>query len=147
MELSSQTAQVERTGRFAPLLIIFGLVAAVCAVIFVLNSFGLFNSLTSSARSMDGANTVTTSNLRFGPAALVVTAGEEITVQLVNEDLYPHSFDVDSLDLHVAMAPAATTSFTFTALEPGEYQLYCGIKGHVDAGMVGTVIVQPADAG
>ena len=146
MELSSPPNQVERTGRFAAALTVFGVVIAVLAVIFVLNSLGLFNSFKAGFLPLAGATTITTRDLRFGPEALVVTAGEETTIQLVNEDLYPHSFDVDSLDLHVALGPSATTSFTLTALEPGEYQLYCGIKGHADAGMVGTLIVRPAPA-
>ncbi|MCH7860368.1 MAG: multicopper oxidase domain-containing protein, partial [Proteobacteria bacterium] len=37
--------------------------------------------------------------------------------------------------------PGTTASVIFTATEPGEYEFFCTIPGHKEAGMVGRLIV------
>lgn len=52
--------------------------------------------------------------------------------------------DVHELDLHVAAEPGGgRTVLEFTPTEPGEYEFFCTVAGHKEAGMVGTLVVGP----
>jgi uncharacterized cupredoxin-like copper-binding protein len=43
--------------------------------------------------------------------------------------------------LHVAAEPGASNHLSFTPTKPGNYQFYCTVPGHKEAGMVGTLVV------
>jgi uncharacterized cupredoxin-like copper-binding protein len=43
--------------------------------------------------------------------------------------------------VHVAAAPGATGTVTFTPTSPGTYEYFCTVAGHKEAGMVGTLTV------
>ena len=120
----------------------------VCLVLFgvVIVRMGLLNRVVGGeVTAVTRPNTIlyTTKEMRFGQSELRVKAGEEITLQLVNYDLYAHSFDIDELDVHVQMPANGQASAQFTVSEPGEYKIYCGIPGHEEAGMVAKLIVEP----
>ena len=121
----------------------------VCLLLFgvVVGRMGLLNGLVTR-----GETAVTTPNntliytskaMRFGQTELRVQAGQEITLQLQNYDMYAHSFDIDELGLHVQMPANDQVTVQFTAPEPGSYTIYCGIPGHKNAGMVATLVVDP----
>src|SRR5262249_42104302 len=64
-----------------------------------------------------------------------------VTVNLVNKGASVHTFDIDALNIHSGdVAPGSTKSITIHAA-PGDYQYYCSIPGHKEAGMVGTLHV------
>ena len=50
--------------------------------------------------------------------------------------------DVDALGVHAELPMKGKTTLTMTPSKPGRYELYCGVRGHKDAGMVGTLIVE-----
>lgn len=85
----------------------------------------------------------TTKEMRFGQTELHIKAGQEITLQLQNYDLYAHSFDIDELNLHVQMPANNQVTTQFTAPEPGTYTIYCSVPGHREAGMIATLVVEP----
>ena len=121
----------------------------VCFLLFgmVISRMGLLNSFgrgEETAVSLS-PNTLlyTTKEMRFGQTELHVQAGQEITLQLENYDLYAHSFDIDALNLHLEMPPNDQVQAKFTAPEPGKYIIYCGIPGHKEAGMIATLVVEP----
>jgi hypothetical protein len=73
---------------------------------------------------------------------LGATSGEVLGIFVTNADAYAHAFDLDELGIHVPLPPASTT---FVALQPtkgGQLAFYCGVPGHRDAGMVGTITVR-----
>jgi uncharacterized cupredoxin-like copper-binding protein len=50
--------------------------------------------------------------------------------------------DLPNVYLVVEVPPEHAHNFTFTAPEqPGDYQIVCGIAGHLQAGMIGTLTV------
>jgi hypothetical protein len=61
---------------------------------------------------------------------------------IVNRDPFPHSFDIDSLDIHVQLLPSSTTAVAIKPTGPGEIEFYCSVPGHVAAGMVGALSVK-----
>lgn len=81
----------------------------------------------------------------FGNGVLRVKAGELTGLRLENPDSVVHGFDVDELDLHVAMPACSDTAAFFVAEQPGTYLFYC--MPHYDKktgqSMHGTLIVEP----
>ena len=109
-----------------------------------ISQLGLLNGVMAGKTSVpDDAITLTAQSMRFGLTELQVTAGEETTLVLDNHDLYGHSFDNDDLDIHAEMAGNGRSVITFIATEPGTYEIYCGVPGHREAGMVSTLVVTP----
>lgn len=111
----------------------------------VIGRMGLLNGLFSGAGATavsPGALLYPSENMRFGQEVLVVKAGENITLELDNRDMYAHSFDIDELDLHVEMPANDQIATQLTAVSPGTYTIYCAIPGHREAGMVATLVVE-----
>ena len=40
------------------------------------------------------------------------------------------------------LKPEAVAEWVLTPMKPGKYELYCSIKGHKEAGMVGEIVVK-----
>lgn len=80
--------------------------------------------------------------MSFAPQQLEVRAGEQVAFRLDNAHGAPHSFDVDELNVHVPVAPGAQSLLLFTPSQPGTYTFSCGVPGHREAGMVGTLVVK-----
>jgi uncharacterized cupredoxin-like copper-binding protein len=76
----------------------------------------------------------------FEPDALTIPADTEVTVRLPNEGVTPHNFSIDELGIDVDIAPGATEETVINA-PAGEYEYYCNVPGHKQAGMVGTLTV------
>ncbi len=122
----------------------------------VISQMGLLNGLfggetaTSASDGTSALSTAVSSDIilsahamRFGQKEIRLKVGETVTIVLDNNDHYAHSFDTDDLDVHVAMPANRQATATFTATEPGVFEFYCDIPGHTQAGMVGTLIVEP----
>gem|GEM_PF-704521 len=81
----------------------------------------------------------------FDDGEIRVRAGELTALRLANPSGAAHSFDVDELNLHVAMAANSESLALFRADTPGVYTFYCA--PHYDKatgrGMRGTLIVEP----
>ena len=86
-----------------------------------------------------------TDALDFDTTAFTVPAGEDVTVELTSEEAVEHDFlieDVDGQDVEVVHAdPGETATGTFALDETGTYTFYCGIPGHREGGMEGTLAV------
>src|SRR5215217_1894530 len=52
----------------------------------------------------------------------------------------PHNFSIDELGIDIDIAPGETQETVINA-PAGEYEFYCNVPGHKEAGMVGTLIV------
>ncbi len=102
---------------------------------------------------------VTAKDFEFGPAEWNVIAGQ-FTLTFHNEGNVEHEWAIlhagveitseDKFNDEIVMAelekqPAGTTTTeTFNITEPGEYQVICALEGHLNAGMIGTLIVHAA---
>jgi plastocyanin len=78
----------------------------------------------------------------FGETNLDMNNGEVLGLFVVNKDPFPHSFDIDSLKIHVELLPNSTTAVAIKPTGPGEIEFYCSVPGHVAAGMVGKLSVE-----
>lgn len=87
---------------------------------------------------------VTATSFAFDPDEFTVTAGEDVAIVLTSDDPLLHDFTIDDLDVHVSADGGDTAEGGLRADEPGEYTFYCTVEGHRDAGMEGTLVVEPA---
>jgi mono/diheme cytochrome c family protein/plastocyanin len=86
--------------------------------------------------------TVESHDIFFTPTEIEVPSDTEVTILLPNLGASPHNFSIDELDVSVDIAPGETKEVTINAPE-GEYEYYCNVPGHKEAGMVGTLISRP----
>ncbi|MDQ3004475.1 MAG: cupredoxin domain-containing protein [Chloroflexota bacterium] len=101
---------------------------------------------------------VTLSDYKYTPNTFTVPAGKEITLNLKNKGFVSHMFSIFNLGTDVGerfsqedeeniywkvdVLPNKSVTANFTApTEPGEYYVTCGLGGHHEAGMIGTLIV------
>lgn len=116
-------------------------------------------SCSGASRTVD----LTLSDYHFEPETFTVPAGEEITVNIDNEGFVSHQFvifklgmdaggkigpeDQDKIYWRFEVLPGHSDSATFIApSEPGQYFITCGIFGHLEAGMSGSLIVVDQDS-
>jgi hypothetical protein len=59
-----------------------------------------------------------------------------------NRDAAGHSFDIDSLNIHVTVPANATIAVAIKPTGAGTLAFYCSIPGHREAGMAGTITVK-----
>jgi nitrite reductase (NO-forming) len=81
-------------------------------------------------------------DLAFDPTELTIPAGTDVTITLVNNGALEHNFVIDALGVQSdTVSAGGTTTVTINA-EAGDYEFYCGVPGHKEAGMVGTLHLQ-----
>jgi uncharacterized cupredoxin-like copper-binding protein len=103
---------------------------------------------------------VSTTDTGYDSPTYTVPAGVEVTLNMTNKGSVEHEFAILKLGQHVTppfgdkdedkifweldgVEAGKTKSDTFTApTEPGEYDVICGIPGHIELGMVATLIVK-----
>lgn len=95
-----------------------------------------------AAGSPAAANFVIVSrDILFEPAVMTIAAESDVTISLPNEGFAPHNFSIDELEISVDLAPGETKEVVINA-PAGEYEFYCNVPGHREAGMVGTLTVE-----
>ena len=118
-------------------------------------------SLLLTACGGGGTNlNVTVTDFAYNPATITVSAGDTINLHVKNNGAVEHEFVImekgyqvqppwgDKDESHIyweldAIEAGSTKSDTFTApSEPGEYEITCGLAGHIENGMVGKLIVK-----
>ncbi|HSB01292.1 MAG TPA: sulfocyanin-like copper-binding protein [Anaerolineales bacterium] len=103
---------------------------------------------------------VTATDTGYDSKTYTVPAGAEVKLNLTNTGAIEHEFAILKKGEHVTppfgekdegkilweldgVAAGTTKSGTFTApTEPGEYDVICGIPGHIELGMTATLIVK-----
>jgi len=103
---------------------------------------------------------VTATDTGYDSSTYTVPAGAQVTVSLTNNGVLQHEFAILKLNQHVTppfgekdedkifweldgVDAGTTKSDTFTApTEPGTYDVICGIPGHIEKGMVATLVVK-----
>lgn len=100
----------------------------------------------------------TMNDFAFDPNQFTVPAGEEITVQVMHHGTMEHSFiimkystdagetfddeDKSNVFWEVDLQPGDSETVVFTApMQPGTYQIICGMPGHLQSGMIGKLVV------
>jgi uncharacterized cupredoxin-like copper-binding protein len=117
----------------------------------------------SGSTSASTSLNVTMTEFAFSPNTFTIPAGKQISITIRNNGAVVHSFiimksgysvsghytDADKPNIfweEPQIAPGQSVTDKFTSPEePGEYQIICGIPGHLESGMIAklTVITQP----
>jgi uncharacterized cupredoxin-like copper-binding protein len=112
--------------------------------------------------------TLVATDIAYDTNRLEVVAGQPVRITMRNEGALEHDFsimelphtgevmaeeaegdmdghDMDHMDIepeiHVAPPLGEERSIEFTPTTPGEYDYFCTVNGHKEAGMVGTLVV------
>lgn len=123
------------------------LVLALPAVAAALAGCGDDDNVVEGLPTVEGAPelVVVGSDFAFEPAVLHLRAGEPVNIVFeVSEgghDLVVALPDDETFRLPI-IDEGRSTSGALTIDEPGSYQLFCSVPGHVQEGMVGTVEVE-----
>jgi plastocyanin len=70
---------------------------------------------------------------------LTIPAEQDVTLLLENAGSAPHNFSIDELGISVDLAPGSRQEIVIN-IPAGDYEFYCNVPGHLEAGMVGTLI-------
>jgi nitrite reductase (NO-forming) len=75
---------------------------------------------------------------------LRVAIGTEVQITLVNGDGMQHDLTVEAFGVKTSlfMEQGAEETLTFVAGQGGEFEYFCSVPGHKQAGMVGTLMVE-----
>jgi len=82
-------------------------------------------------------------DIAFDTTTLTAKAGQVVNVTYINDGALDHTFLMDGVVTEQKVAPGATITFSFTAPAAGTYTYYCNVAGHKEAGMTGTLTVNP----
>ena len=103
---------------------------------------------------------VTATDTGYDSKTYTVPAGEEVNLKMTNNGSTKHEFAILKKGEHVTppfgekdenkifweldgVEPGTSKSGTFTApTEAGEYDVICGLPGHIEQGMTATLIVK-----
>ena len=95
-------------------------------------------------------------DINYDPKELTATVDEEVTIEFENTGALEHTFTIDEIsaddvteeyqgdeaDIDVVLQPGESGTLSFTPTEAGEFEFYCTVPGHREAGMVGTLTVE-----
>lgn len=85
-------------------------------------------------------------DFRFSEEEITVTEGDVVKVVFATTDALMHDWNLDQFDAQTEISQQGeTVEVTFVADEVGEYEFYCSVGNHRAQGMVGTLVVEPAE--
>lgn len=70
-----------------------------------------------------------------------IPANTDVVVTLVNEGFLEHNFVIDELGIESPLYNGGESGSVTINAPAGEYEYYCSVPGHKEAGMVGTLTV------
>lgn len=85
---------------------------------------------------------VTLSDFKFTPNPIEIPANTKFALQLTNSGAVEHDITAKDLGLHLLVGTAKRVEQEVGPLKPGEYEIYCGVAGHKEVGMVGKIVVK-----
>jgi plastocyanin len=99
-----------------------------------------------SVAAAGGPTTVTLTEFAISPDDITIAAGG--TLEVENGGTQIHNLRVRDTDLATPDLPGGETgALDVSSLEPGDYELYCDIAGHADAGMEASLVVEEGGEG
>ena len=78
----------------------------------------------------------------FRPDEVVVRSGEPLNLVLENRGRLFHDLSFDTIDLVLVADPGRSDVSSLVVEVPGRYRFICTVRGHVEAGMSGTLVVE-----
>ena len=83
-------------------------------------------------------------SFQFDPSAITASVGDTVNVTLDNTGALEHNFVLTEFNVSLGPVPGGqTANGSFTPDAAGTYEYFCDVPGHREAGMVGTLTVNP----
>jgi Cu+-exporting ATPase len=112
-----------------------------------LAAVGVAGGAIAADRAIDASAqqvSITARNLRFEPAEVHVRAGGWVVIRFTNDDPVFHDWNVDGLaNVDAGARPGQTQRIRVRIDSPGTYRVECSVPGHAEAGMTGSLVVDP----
>lgn len=77
----------------------------------------------------------------YNPSEITVRAGEAVNIRVVNQGTVVHDLMIPGIGIHFMVPVGQSVTSGFKVNRPGEYEFFCGIPGHREAGMIGKITV------
>jgi nitrite reductase (NO-forming) len=123
------------------------LVIAAALIPIIIASRGQSNSQAQGPRpaqttaAAPASVTITASEFKFSPTHLQASVGQKVTVTLNNTGVVEHDITIPDVGFTLLARAGQTATGDLTFDKPGDYEFFCSIPGHKDAGMKGTLTV------
>jgi plastocyanin len=86
---------------------------------------------------------VTLSDFKFEPGPIEIPANTKVALQMTNLGSVEHDITAEGLALHIhVMTTEKRVQQEVGPFKPGTYDIYCGVVGHRESGMVGKIVVR-----
>ena len=85
--------------------------------------------------------TITATEIAYDTSRISAQVGQTVNINFVNDGALEHNFLIDAFGLDNLLESGESDLISFTPQEPGTYEFYCDVAGHLDAGMKGTLTV------
>jgi len=82
-------------------------------------------------------------DIKWSSTSISAAQGQPVEVTVANTGALEHNFSVDEFSVNQNVAIGATETVSFTPNSSGTFEFYCNTPGHKEAGMVGTLTVNP----
>ena len=86
---------------------------------------------------------VVLTDFSFAPKAVEIPAGRKVEFKLTNSGRVEHDITADGIGFHVHVMAGERLAMEAGPFEPGEYDFFCSVVGHREAGMIGKLVVRP----
>ncbi len=87
--------------------------------------------------------TITGKDIAFDVTTITARVAQQVNITYINTGILDHTFFIEGMVPEQKVAPGQTINFTFTPPAAGTYTYVCNVAGHKEAGMVGTLTVNP----
>lgn len=93
--------------------------------------------------TIPGAPEVSVNAMEFGfePSQVEVASETAFNLTLENRGTLVHDLVIRGIGLHLAAEPGGSADAGVSGLQAGEYEFWCSVPGHAEAGMTGLLVV------
>ena len=85
--------------------------------------------------------TLTATDIAYDTSNISAIVSQKVNITFVNDGALEHNFIIDEFGVENLLKSGANVAISFTPQEPGTYDFYCNVAGHLEAGMQGTLTV------
>lgn len=100
--------------------------------------------VTGDEQAPAGATTVAIemTEMSFDPTEFTIAADTDVTIELSNVGILPHSFAIPSEGIESDEFSSGASGTITINLPAGTYEFICDVPGHAASGMIGTLTVE-----
>ena len=85
--------------------------------------------------------TLTATDIAYDTSNISAKVSQNVSISFVNDGALEHNFIIDEFGIDNLLKSGETVAISFTPENPGTYDFYCNVAGHLEAGMKGTLTV------